>query len=74
MIRAIEKETTEEGAKKKLGEVSREEVATGNDKRNFMGSFLKAGSVTETTKMQIYLKGLKEILAVQLITMLLDFF
>ena len=51
MIKIIEKETTEEGAKKKLGEVAREAVTTGNDKKNFMGSFLKLDNLTETTNM-----------------------
>lgn len=63
MLKTIEKEKTADGAKKKLGEIARENVATGNDKKNFMGSFLKNDSVTEQTNMQAYLKQLKEVLA-----------
>jgi hypothetical protein len=49
-LRAVEKEKTEEGAKKKLMEIARESVPKPGDKNFFMGSLVRdGGNLTEAS-------------------------
>jgi hypothetical protein len=63
-LRTIEKETTEEGARKKLTEIAREKVAVQGDRTFFLGNFQKdPKDNTEATTFQAYMKTLKELVS-----------
>jgi len=60
-LKTVEREKTEDGAKKKLMEIAREAVPKPGDKNFFMGSLVRdSGSLTDAQNYQVYLKALKE--------------
>ncbi|CAD8060262.1 unnamed protein product [Paramecium sonneborni] len=67
MIKTIENDQDQQAAAKKLDEIAREAITTrSGDKKNFLGGLLKE-IPGETDKIQAYLKGLKDILAKEII-------